>query len=540
LNKGSKIVGFNQEISNPFRQVENMALTPRVLIFPLPFFFNFSFLLFLFLAFQAMLIFYPLFLSSLSFSLSNISIFERAALKIGRNFQAHTFWDRYLQLLEAFSDKDEIYRVLDRIIWIPLQQYPRFYDRFTQVASKRTTQELLLSDERADESDRENILKKKAEVHRKTEEDTRKRWTFEEAILISYFHVKALDESQLRNWRNYLDFEEKEGDHQRVVDLYERCLICCALYEEFWIRYARYLSRKNLIQEAKNVYHRALSGFLNKKPSLLVAKALFEEESGNIEVAREILEGVRSSFVGYIEGIVASVNLERRQNNIDKATSIYEEGLKVVDDKFSPYLICHYAKFLSEVVKAEEKARAIYLDAHHRYKDNKLLLSNFLQFELNQQATPNAFQRIRVAFEMIIQESTLSNEDKCDFLLRQLDFISDRCPNLAGYNQVHAEYLRLKDSLTTQKKRSADDDLNSGSKQAKVGHEGSNSIPSLAPTNPALLTSPVTANPMVAPLGQNPLLPTPNQAWGYPGYGAWGKGYSKPDWLVWQKSNKTR
>jgi len=51
-----------------------------------------------------------------------------------------------------------------------------------------------------------------------------------------YFHVKPLERSQLKNWRTYIDFEAKEGDHERVVVLYERCLIACALYEDMWIR----------------------------------------------------------------------------------------------------------------------------------------------------------------------------------------------------------------------------------------------------------------------------------------------------------------
>lgn len=51
-----------------------------------------------------------------------------------------------------------------------------------------------------------------------------------------YFHVKALEKTQLNNWREYLDFELENGTPERVVVLFERCLIACALYEEFWIK----------------------------------------------------------------------------------------------------------------------------------------------------------------------------------------------------------------------------------------------------------------------------------------------------------------
>lgn len=51
-----------------------------------------------------------------------------------------------------------------------------------------------------------------------------------------YFHVKPLEKTQLKNWKEYLDFEIENGTHERVVVLFERCVISCALYEEFWIK----------------------------------------------------------------------------------------------------------------------------------------------------------------------------------------------------------------------------------------------------------------------------------------------------------------
>lgn len=73
-----------------------------------------------------------------------------------------------------------------------------------------------------------------------------------------YFHVKPLDGTQLKAWHSYLDWEMAEADtaavdaqgmavegserkdyvasHGRVLVLFERCLIACALYEEFWVK----------------------------------------------------------------------------------------------------------------------------------------------------------------------------------------------------------------------------------------------------------------------------------------------------------------
>lgn len=66
--------------------------------------------------------------------------------------------------------------------------------------------------------------------------------------------MKALDQAQLKAWHSYLDWEMAEAEavqgasvegqqvsevetvagHKRVLILFERCLIACALYEEFW------------------------------------------------------------------------------------------------------------------------------------------------------------------------------------------------------------------------------------------------------------------------------------------------------------------
>lgn len=51
-----------------------------------------------------------------------------------------------------------------------------------------------------------------------------------------YFHVKPLEKNQLKTWREYLNFELSEGDGNRIIVLFERCMIACALYEEFWTK----------------------------------------------------------------------------------------------------------------------------------------------------------------------------------------------------------------------------------------------------------------------------------------------------------------
>ena len=75
------------------------------------------------------------------------------------------------------------------------------------------------------------------------------RWKYEEGIKRPYFHVKPLERGQLKNWHDYIDFTKKSsgkegGDLTEVEILYERCLIACALYEEFWMKYVSWFEKR--------------------------------------------------------------------------------------------------------------------------------------------------------------------------------------------------------------------------------------------------------------------------------------------------------
>ncbi len=90
-----------------------------------------------------------------------------------------------------------------------------------------------------------------------------------------YFHVKPLDRAQLKAWKSYLDWEIAEAEtaavdaegaaveghegskqecvagRKRVLILFERCLITCALYEGFWNK----VSRRDIQQNHDDLFY---------------------------------------------------------------------------------------------------------------------------------------------------------------------------------------------------------------------------------------------------------------------------------------------
>lgn len=117
-----------------------------------------------------------------------------------------------------------------------------------------------------------------------------------------------MERSQIRNWKEYLEFEISQGVYKRIVVLFERCLIACALYEEFWTRviicFVYFLNKNNLVikllfflqyisyleslesddEEIKNriedIYIRACTVHHKSKPGINLAWALHLESKG--------------------------------------------------------------------------------------------------------------------------------------------------------------------------------------------------------------------------------------------------------------------
>ena len=201
------------------------------------------------------------------------SIFERGAVAVGNGFLSHPFWDKYIEFEELQMNTLGVLALLEKIITIPLHQYSRYFEKYTLVASQLAPSDLVTKEEyesilsqvdNKEEDARSHIMSLKTSIFQKTQKGVQDRWVYEAEIKRPYFHIKPLDEHQRQNWKKYLDFEESQDDIVRIYDLYERCMVPCALYEEFWMRYVMYLQSKGDYERAYNVYLRAHSIFVPK------------------------------------------------------------------------------------------------------------------------------------------------------------------------------------------------------------------------------------------------------------------------------------
>ncbi len=347
-----------------------------------------------------------------------------------------------------------------------MHQYARYFERFRQLAQSRSIAELLpapmlaqfkvevemeASTKPKNEFEMERDIRARIdnlhlEIFHRTQTETTKRWTYEQEIKRPYFHVTELDEPQLANWRKYLDFEESEGDYQRTSFLYERCLVTAAYYDEFWLRYARWmLAQEDKEQEVRNIYERASCLYAPiSKPTVRLQYARFEEMSGRLDVSEAIHEAILMNIPNHVETIVSWANMQRRHGGLDAAIAVYRAQMD------SPHcelyvkasLIAEWARLLWKIKGSPEEARQVYQKNQHWYLDSKSFWNNYLAFELEQPTSAETEhvqrERIRLVHDDIRNKSHLQPQVMKELSRLYMVYLLER-----GTKDSAKEYMAL-------------------------------------------------------------------------------------------------
>ncbi|ORX60069.1 TPR-like protein [Piromyces finnis] len=403
-------------------------------------------------------------------------LFERGAYNVGLDFQSQPFWEKYVEWEESIHEDAKAFAILERVIKIPLHAYTVLFEKYSNLSVTRPISELVQPDKlkevedivdkslegTEDKSSREQLIRQeihkiKSEQYMKVQSEVQKRWEFEMEIKRPYFHVKPLDQYQLNNWRKYLDFEESQGDFNRIYTLYERCLVSCALYEEFWERYAKYLASQGHIQDATNIFIKAINIFIPPQyPSIRIAFAVFQEEQGNIKEARELYQQTMATVTGHLETIECFANFERRQNNLQETENIFSSSLNsATDDNTKSYLAVKLAQLYENHHHDIERARKLYKDSVEKYLSSKIFLYNYLLFELRQEDINKAQENCRNIFTIIKSEQcTLLMNEKIALGKLFYQFLMDKGTSVSLFSEVGDDIKRMeksdKNTLATQ------------------------------------------------------------------------------------------
>lgn len=402
-------------------------------------------------------------------------LFERGAAKVGGDFLAHPFWDKYLEYEDRLESPDRAFAILDRVVHIPMHQYARYFERYATLSQSRPLSTLLPADvlasfrrellqepvdavkgggrevkvERGElEVEREmrvRVHHLQLEAFNRTRTAVTRRWPFESEIRRPYFHVTELPYPEVVNWRRYLDFEELEGEASAVRTLYERCVHACALYDEFWLRYARWTAAGNGgggggggEDEVRNVYQRACAAVPLARPYVRYAYARWEESRGNADVARDIYAAIMLPLPGLAEATVVWANLERRQGGVDAALAFYEARLKRQEyDVYGRAILIAETAKLHHMGKADTaRAREVYRENSTICADSRYFWINYLRFETQ---LPDNLENARQAYASLSEVARLP-PDTLRALSREYLCYLDACaPDLAEFAKLDVE-----------------------------------------------------------------------------------------------------
>ncbi|CAK3846748.1 dead box ATP-dependent rna helicase [Lecanosticta acicola] len=392
-------------------------------------------------------------------------LFERAAESVGLDFLAHPFWDKYIEFEERLESPDRIFGILARIIHIPLHQYARYFESYRTMAAKRQVEELAPPEilagfreeiESKPAADQERELRSRLdtyhmEIFNNTQSMTTDRWTYEQEVKRPYYHVTDLDEAQLTNWRKYLDFEEGQGDYTRTKFLYERCLVTCANYEEFWYRYARWTlgqtDRPEIVrnEEARNIYRRAACIYVYiSHPEIRLWYARFEESLGRADIAIAIHDAILRHLPGHLDTIISLVNTHRRQDGIDTALNIIRAYINSPDFNSSVKgaLVAEEARLVWKIKGDPEAARQIFANSKQQFLDCKKFWVDYLEFERNQPTSEkeeNArYQRMKAVLQEIRFKTRLQPATIADLSATYMMYLEER-----GDKDAMIEWIEL-------------------------------------------------------------------------------------------------
>ena len=390
-------------------------------------------------------------------------LFERGSQCVGLDFLAHPFWDKYLEFEERLEETAKIFAILDRVVHVAMHQYARYFERYRQLAQSRPLNELLPADTLAQfrtEVEREGTVGEHEierelrtridgfhlEIFQRTQTETTKRWTYESEIKRPYFHVTELDEGQLANWRKYLDFEEVEGESARTTFLYERCLVTCAYYDEFWLRYARWMSaQENKEEEVRIIYQKASTIYAPiSRPAVRLQYAYFEESCDRVELAKDIHHAILAVIPGHVETIVSLANLSRRHGGLDAAIAVYKAQIdsSECDIYAKAALVAEWARLLWRIKGSVEEARQVFRTNQHWYLHSRKFWISFLQFELEQPTSAETeeaqYARIKQVHDDIRKKSHLPPLTMKDLSHYYLVYLLER-----GTKEAAKEYMTV-------------------------------------------------------------------------------------------------
>ncbi|XP_073815103.1 pre-mRNA processing factor 39 [Musca autumnalis] len=321
---------------------------------------------------------------------------------------------------------------------------------------------------------KDKVISIRRKLHKNTVAAVTARWSFEEGIKRPYFHVKPLERCQLKNWKDYLDFEIEKGDRKRILVLFERCLIACALYDEFWLKMIRYL--ETILHEPgipavlSDVFRRACEIHHPDKPSLHLMWSAFEECQSNFDKAAEILVNLENRVPNLLQVAYRRINIERRRGDNEKCKTLYEHYIATAKNKnIAGSLAIKYARFLNKICHDLEAGLRVLRQALEKDNANTRVALQMIDLALQRPVVDE--DEVVLIMDKFMARENIEPEQKVLFAQRKVEFLEDFGSTAKGLQEAQrALQLALNKANEAKKKR------DSSPSRKSAGHKDASAV----------------------------------------------------------------
>ncbi|XP_065081569.1 pre-mRNA-processing factor 39 [Ochlerotatus camptorhynchus] len=316
---------------------------------------------------------------------------------------------------------------------------------------------------------KDRIISRRKKIHKATVAAVTDRWSYEEGIKRPYFHVKPLERCQLKNWKEYLDFEIELGNEKRILVLFERCLIACALYDDFWLKLIHYLDARSdepeMIPRIRDAYERACTIHHPDKPSLHLMWSAFEETQNNPNKGAEILANLEKVCPNLMQVAYRRINLERRRGDYDKCVQLYQTYLTTAKNKtIAGNVVIKYARFLNKIKKDLDQAHLVLKNYLEKDPSNTRVALQLIDLSLQRDTVDE--KEVVDIMDQFMERDGLEPDQKVLFAQRKVEFVEDFGSTAKGLQEAQKALQMIMAKANEAKKKREQSPPKKSSKEA--------------------------------------------------------------------------
>ncbi|KAM3251161.1 pre-mRNA-processing factor 39-2 isoform X1 [Capsicum annuum] len=412
-------------------------------------------------------------------------LFTKGISLVGKDYFCHVLWDKYMSFEFSQEKWGFLALVYVQSLGFPTMKLHKYYENFKKFVTNLEDEIVHLSDDSREvqlkelsdatvllsneeigqvvkdlQDPSDNSVRLKAlykyrycgdQLYQKACQLEEKIRSFESSIQRRYFQATPLDNVELKNWHDYLDFIEKQDDFDWALKLYERCLISCANYPEFWIRYVDFMEAMGGRELAMFALERATKVFSKNVPEIHLFTARYMEQIGDPNGARTSFPPINTDRDScFIQYVINRANMEKRLGNRAAACEIYKRAIDVAakEQKLQciPMLYAGYYRLRHMITASVEAARDVIIDGIQRFPGCRLLYEELIRFAMAHEGTKQLSIVDSVIANAISPVSDVSKDldikDRESISILFLELV-DLCGSISEIRKAWSRHIKL-------------------------------------------------------------------------------------------------